>query len=216
MAPYDPAVGQAREDLCRFLAACCYQPGPELAEEQVFASMLAAAERIDADLASRARRLGESYDAAGPEALLVDYTRLFLGPTRVLAQPYGSVWLDSAKSLMEDSTMAVVALYAEGGFEIGEDFRELPDHVAAELEFLYLLLFRENEAHRNADREALAATTLLRKRFLDEHVGSWVGPFTDAVKAGAETAFYRELAGITNRFVQAELGRCRGVPPGKV
>ena len=35
--------GLAREDLCRFLAACYYQPGPEFAEEKVFDSMLAAA-----------------------------------------------------------------------------------------------------------------------------------------------------------------------------
>ena len=105
---------------------------------------------------------------------------------------------------MRDSTMAVLEMYQEGGFEIDEDFRELPDHIAAELEFLYLLIYRENEARRNDDPEALTAMAGLRKRFLDEHLGSWIGPFTAAVKAGAQSGFYRELAELTDRFVKME------------
>ena len=60
--------GAAREDLCRFLAACYYQPGPEFAEEKVFDSMLDAATRIHPDLAVHARRLGEE------EGLFVGYS----------------------------------------------------------------------------------------------------------------------------------------------
>ncbi len=90
----------------------------------------------------------------------------------------------------------------EGGFEIDEDFRELPDHIAAELEFLYLVIYRENEALRNDRPEALTAMAGFRKRFLDEHLGRWVGSFTAAVRAGAESGFYRELAELTDRFVK--------------
>ncbi|MEK7875660.1 MAG: molecular chaperone TorD family protein, partial [Pseudomonadota bacterium] len=149
MPHYDQEQGAARESLCRFLAACYYQPGPEFAEEKVFDSMLDAATRIHPDLAAHARRLGEKFSAAGPESLLLDYTRLFLGPNHIIAKPYGSAWLDGEQTLMQDSTMAVEELYQEGDFEMDEDFRELPDHIAAEMEFLYLLIYRENEARRN-------------------------------------------------------------------
>ena len=77
----------------------------------------------------------------------------------------------------------------------------MPDHIAAELEFLYLLTFRQNQARRSGDQAGLDAATALRTRFLDEHLGRWVGPFTAAVAAGAQSAFYRELAGLTDRFV---------------
>ena len=103
--------------------------------------------------------------------------------------------------------MAVQQLYAEGGFEIGEDFHELPDHVAAELEFLYLLIFRETEARGKGDLDALAAATDLRGRFLAAHLGAWIGPFTAAVRSGAQTAFYRELADLTELFVRLEAAR---------
>lgn len=204
MQDFDQEQGTARENLCRLLAACYYEPGLEFAEEKVFDSMLDAASRIHPDLAMHARRLGEAFSAEGPDSLLVDYARLFLGPNHIVAKPYGSVWLDGEKTLMQESTMAVQDLYREGGFEIDEDFRELPDHIAAELEFLYLLIYRENEAHRNNDREALTAISGLRKRFLDEHLGSWVGPFTAAIRAGAQSGFYRELAELTDRFVRME------------
>jgi TorA maturation chaperone TorD len=98
--------------------------------------------------------------------------------------------------------MAVQALYAEGGFEIDENFRELPDHVAVELEFLYLLIYEENEARRNGDAAALAKILDLRKRFLATHLGRWVGPFTAAVATGAQCNFYRELAGLTDCLVK--------------
>lgn len=201
MENYDLEQGRAREDLCRFLAACFYQPGPEFAEEKLFDSMLAAATRIHPELAAQVRRLGEAFAAEGTEHLLIDYTRLFLGPTHTLARPYGSVWLEGENVVMGESTMAVQALYREGGFDIGAEFREPPDHIASELEFLYLLMFRENEAQREGKPDALEATTALRKRFLDEHLGRWAGPFLAAVKAGAETDFYRQLAELTQRFV---------------
>ncbi|MEK7361271.1 MAG: molecular chaperone TorD family protein [Pseudomonadota bacterium] len=204
MPQYDQEQGTARENLCRFLAACYYQPGPEFAEEKVFDSMLDAAARINPDLAAHARRLGEAFSAEGPDSLLVDYTRLFLGPAHIIAKPYGSVWLDGEKTLMRDSTMAVQALYAEGDFEMDEDFRELPDHIAAELEFLYLLIYRENEAQRNGEPETLKAISGLKKRFLGDHLGLWIGPFTAAVRDGARSVFYRELAELTDRFVKME------------
>jgi TorA maturation chaperone TorD len=203
MPHYDLDKGTARENLCRFLAACYYQPGPEFAEEKVFDSMVDAATRIRPDLAAHARRLGAEFSAEEPENLLLDYTRLFLGPAHIVAKPYGSVWLDGETTLMGNSTMAVQELYHEGGFEIDEEFRELPDHIAAELEFLYLLIYRENAGHRNGSAEALKAVAL-KKRFLDEHLGLWIGPFTAAVKAGARSSFYRELAGLTDRFVEQE------------
>lgn len=204
MPNYGQEKGTAREDLCRYLAACYYQPGPEFAEEKVFDSMLGAASRIHPELADYARRLGEEFAAEQAQDLLLDYTRLFLGPNQIIAKPYGSVWLEGPDKLMGESTVQVLELYREGGFEMDEEFRELPDHIAAELEFLYLLIYRENEAHRNGKPEALEAKAALRKRFLDEHLGRWVGSFTAAVRTGAQCVFYRLLAELTERFVRME------------
>lgn len=101
--------------------------------------------------------------------------------------------------------MAVLDFYEQGGFDVSDDFRELPDHVAAELEFLYLLTFSQNRAQLGHDAAELSAANALHRRFLVEHLGAWISTFTDAVKARAETAFYRELAELTGRFVRMEV-----------
>ncbi|MBK6982904.1 MAG: molecular chaperone TorD family protein [Betaproteobacteria bacterium] len=207
MADDEARSGAARADLCRFLAACYYEPDARFAEERLFESMAEAAGRVDPGLAEAARRLGEAFASDTLDDLLLDYTRLFLGPVDTLAKPYGSVWLGKEKTLMQDSTMDVLALYEEGGFEIAEDFRELPDHVAAELEFLYLLLFRENSARRDAQSQALSENADLKRRFLGGHLGRWAGPFCEAVRGGARSDFYRALADLTDRFIATEARR---------
>jgi TorA maturation chaperone TorD len=194
----------ARADLCRYLAACYYEPGPEFAEERLFDSMVEAASRIDAELAAMAGRLRDAFQAASLQDLLVDYTRLFLGPVQALARPYASVWLSGESQVMQESTLAVQSMYAEGGFEIDEGFQDLPDHVAAELEFLYLLIHRDNEARWSGNADAMGAIGALRRRFLDGHLGRWLGPFLLAVHDGAQSDFYEVQAELTEAFVRRE------------
>jgi putative dimethyl sulfoxide reductase chaperone len=206
MPDFDSDKAAAREDLCRFLAACYYEPGPEFAEERVFDSMLDAARSLDPDLARLAARLGQDFVAHDLETLLVDYTKLFLGPSQPLARPHGSFWLTGETTLWQDSTLAVLHLYEEAGFDLDDEFREVPDHVAVELEFLYLLTFRQNEARRAGLDDVLLNWQQLEAVFLGKHLGAWIYRFAAAVKTGARTAFYRDLAELTERFIRMEAG----------
>lgn len=182
----DAARRLARADLFRFLAACYYEPGPEFAEERLFDSMGTVAARLDPELAQRARRLKAAFQRQPLEELLVDYTRLFLAPGPAAVPPYGRVWMNGETP--------VLSLYSEAGFDVDEGFRDLPDHITAELEFLYLLIYQ-------------GGPESVRKRFVQEELGPWLRRFTQAVQAGAATAFYRELAGLTERMVALEACR---------
>ncbi len=212
MAPTPTEI--AREDLCRFIAACYYEPTAAFAEERMFESMLAAAQQLDPALAATVQRLGEAFAAHDLQTLLIDYTRLFLGPVNPLAQPYASFWLTGEKTLMQDTTVALLDLYAEGGFDIDESFQDLPDHVAAELEFLYLLNHRLHRAPAAATDEAAdqASAARLRQRFVAGHLGNWIGDFALAVQAGADAAFYRELGALTHAFMAIELRDAGSTP----
>lgn len=191
----------ASEDLCRFLSACFYEPTPLFTEERLFESMLQAARQLDAGLAAQVQRLGQAFEADELQTLLVDYTRLFLGPADARARPYGSVWLGGDGLLMQDSTMAVLDLYAEAGFDLDDGFRDVPDHIAVELEFLYVLTFRERLAREAGDAALADVVSGLRRRLLGEHLGRWAGPFTTALRAGADTPFYRALADVVDTWV---------------
>jgi nitrate reductase assembly molybdenum cofactor insertion protein NarJ len=93
------------------------------------------------------------------------------------------------------------------GFDLDPEFKDLPDHVAVELEFLYVLTFNTTQADRDGKVDEAAATEQLRQRFLSEHLGAWIEPFSAAVTANAQTTFYQELAALTRSFVQAEMVR---------
>lgn len=207
LAPDRQRADAARADLCRFVAACYYEPEAVFAEERLFDSMRQAAAVVEPALEAIAARLGPAFAAQPVQELLVDYTRLFLGPVAALARPYASVWLTGENLVMQDDTMGVLRLYDEAGFSVDDDFHELPDHVAVELEFLYLLIFRENEARAAGNDDALARFASLRRRFLDEHLGRWLGPFLLAMHDAAQSEFYETLAELTEAVVRAEATR---------
>lgn len=195
----------ARADLARLLAASYYEPGEEFAEEELFNSLRVAASHIDPELGAVAQRLETAYVEVDRQELLIDYVRLFHGPPKALAQPYASVWLSmTTQTVMEDSTIAVLEFYREAGFDMAEDFRDLPDHVSVELECLYALLFREAQACRDGKPEVQQAATALRRRLLQDHLVRWLPQFADAVIAQTQTPFYRTLAELTRDYIDFE------------
>lgn len=189
-------------DVYRLLSACYYQPEEAFVEEEVFGQLKTALAEVNPQLVIDAAAMDESFRNSDPETLMLDYSRLFLGPLDILAKPYGSVYLDGEKVVMGDSTMQALSLYREGGFDLADDFREVPDHVAAELEFLYLLSFRIGHSEEPDERSRLIA---LKKRFLVEHLGRWIGDLAESIRKGAETEFYRRLAAVTEKFVRQEM-----------
>jgi TorA maturation chaperone TorD len=205
MSDPDAMRAAARADLCRFLAACYYLPGPEFAEERVFDSMRDAAAKASPDLAVTVEALGSAFSSTPLQDLQVDYTALFLSPTGPAAMPYESFWVGGKDPMRrQEATDEVRRFYAEAGFEIDAEFQDLPDHIAAELELLFALIFREARARAAGDPADELAATELRLRFLRSHLGRWVAQFTAALRAEADTDFYRTLAHLTQRFVSAE------------
>lgn len=191
----------AMADVCRLLAACYYEPAAEFSEERLFDSLVEAAGRIDVDLAARASELNSSFQSSTNQELLVDYAHLFLGPVGLLAVPYESAWLAKRGEAVYETTQSLIDLYADGDFEVDPEFRDLPDHLAVELEFLYTLLFRKAAALRGDDGQAMRRMDALRERLIVSHLDRWLPDFQTAVLEGAQGGFYRELADLTVLFV---------------
>ena len=117
---------------------------------------------------------------------------------QALARPYASVWLTGENVVMQDTTMELLRLYEQGGFAIDDNFQELPDHVAVELEFLYLLTHQLDQAQGSGDAEALQALQVLRTAFLDGHLGRWLGGFDRMLRAPLLSPFVgQDLRAVT-------------------
>ena len=141
-----------RGDCYRLLSACFYQPEKDVfLQEGIFENLAALLKEVSPEASAFAAEMGKVFLISGEVDLNVDYARLFVGPNELLAPPYGSVYLDGERRVMGDSTMEVIKMYEEQGLSIDKEFRNLPDHITAELEFMYYLIFREIEALEKSD-----------------------------------------------------------------
>ncbi|WP_461394972.1 TorD/DmsD family molecular chaperone [Deferrisoma sp.] len=177
---------------------------PDLAlftEERVAARLAEALGPVAPGAAAKARRLGEVLEGAEETALRVDYARLFVGPGELLAPPYGSVYLEEGRVVMGPSTQDVIRRYEDEGIAVDPEFQELPDHISAELEFLYVLAFRCRDAAARADEAAVRAYRRKQGEFLRDHLLRWGPEFAGRVEERAGQGFYRELARCLRAFL---------------
>lgn len=193
-----------REDAYRFLASCFYPPSPELFEERCLPALADLLEDLAPDAARHAREAAHAGEQASLESLAVEHARLFIGPFHLVAPPYGSFYLDDAKTVMGESTGRVSAFYGSCGLNLADDFHELPDHIAVELEFLSFLAHKERESDAAGDRGEVDRFTGLQRSFLDRFLLPWLPPFTRSILEGAESSFYRAIARCTETYVTGD------------
>lgn len=200
----DPSCLALREDAYRLLAACFYPPSPELFEERCLPSLADLLEDLAPDAARHARDAAHAFEQASPVSLAVEHARLFIGPFRLVAPPYGSLYLDDAKTVMGESTGKVSAFYGSCGLHLADDFHEMPDHIAVELEFLSFLAHKERESVAAGDRGEASRFAGLQIAFLDRFLLPWLSPFTRSVMEGTESPFYRAIARCTSTYVTGD------------
>jgi len=191
-----------RGDCYRLLSACFYQPQKEaFIQEELFKNLVGLLGQTSLDAAAHAAVMEKAFLKYSEEDLLVAYAKLFVGPNELLAPPYGSVYLDGEKTVMGDSTMEVIKMYEEQGLSMDGEFRNLPDHVTVELEFMYYLIFKEVEALEKSQWDAALDLIKTQEFFLDNFLQRWVNPFCDKIKQGTDNEFYTSLADCVSVFI---------------
>lgn len=193
-----------REDVYRLLAACYYPPSKELIEEGCCATLADLLTSVAPEAAKYAGDATVAFGSSPLDALAVEHARLFIGPFQLVAAPYGSIYLDDVKTVMGDSTAKVAAFYHNCGLQLAEDFHELPDHFAVELEFMSFLAFKQREAEVSGDSNEAARITSLQQEFLGRFLIPWLEPFTSAIINDAEAPFYQAIASCTATFIHAD------------
>ena len=102
---------------------------------------------------------------------------------------------------MGNSTQDVRNRYREAGLDTASTFKDAPDHISAELEFMYYLIFKEIEAFANSDIEAAIDFIQKQKSFLEDHLMAWVPEFANNIMENTENPYYPNLAKATTAFL---------------
>jgi len=191
-----------RADSYRFLSACFCLPQKELfSQEDIFKSLTHVLGGICPEAVAFSSQMEKAFSEAKEEELKVEYARLFVGPYELKAPPYGSIYLDGERKVMGNSTMEVIKLYEEAGLVMDKDFKELPDHIAVELEFMYYLIHKEVEALERSEKDKATALKETRNHFFNRLFSPWVPPFCEKMKESTNNPFYINLADCLSTFI---------------
>lgn len=185
----------------RLLSDCYFLPDPGWSEklENLEFNMANVCEPT----AESVQKMRKEFEACtNLEPLKVDFSKLFVGPYKLFAAPYGSVYLEGERKIMGDSTLDVRNRYREAGLDTEKNFKDAPDHISAELEFMYYLIFKEIEAFANSDPETAIGFIQKQKSFLEDHLMAWVPKFTNSIIKHAQSRFYSNLAETTETFLK--------------
>jgi TorA maturation chaperone TorD len=185
----------------RILSDCFLLPDPGLSEklEDLEFNMTNVCETT-VPLIQNMRK--EIKDSADLEPLKVDFAKLFVGPYELSAAPYGSVYLEGERKMMGNSTLDVRERYRDASLKTAKTFKDAPDHISAELEFMHYLIYKEIEAIANSDIEMAIVFIQKQTSLLEDHLMAWVPQFAACIIEDAETPFYQNLARATEMFLK--------------
>lgn len=195
-------VEQQRGDCFKLLAACFYPPERNLLlEEEVSGNLSRLLGTVCPEAMPHAEGMARTLAKTADVDLAVAHAKLFVGPFELRAPPYGSLYLESQKRLMGDSTMGVLEMYQRAGLVLSSDFRDAPDHIAAELEFMYFLVAKELQALRKGDRNEAFGYLKMQQEFYDKYLYPWIEPFGERIRTASEHEFYTLLADSLSTFI---------------
>lgn len=140
-----------------------------------------------------------------------EHVRLFLGAG--LCALRETAYGDGRRIAGRSYELADIAgFYRAFGWKLSAAHPHLPDHLAAELEFVSVLLVKEAYALVEASDEHLEITRDATKAFLESHLGRWIGALVGAlVEHGAPVA-YVALADLVQDSVGRQCRRFRIAP----
>jgi DMSO reductase family type II enzyme chaperone len=134
-----------------------------------------------------------------------EYTRLFITAyPRVVAPPYSSVYLDKEQFVWGKSTAEAARLYEAAGLGMNRNYHDIPDHIAAELEFVSYLIAEQQKGDEQGS-PSTEQMSALEKRFLTEHLYKWVQAFFNRVAEYSRMTFYGMIAELASMFIEWDI-----------
>ena len=82
--------------------------------------------------------------------------------------------------------------------------KERIDHISIQLEFLYIVSFKEAMAIQEGKIEESEICREVQILFLEEHLGKWAPVFTRRLSLQSKSGIYRKMAALLDKFINAE------------
>lgn len=202
----------ARAALFRTIAAAFTYPNPGHAEmlRRELQRAAAGARRgaLEPGVAAKLRAAHRAWLGAAPAPLAARYLGLFAGsgPVSLHETAYGDGRRVAGRAV---ELADINGFYRAFGLVVSENDPDLPDHLGAELEFVSALLLKEAHAAAQGKHPQARLVRDARRKFLQCHLGRWLGALADSLTEAGAPAPYRATAALLRSLVESECRRLR-------
>ncbi len=138
------------------------------------------------------------------ELLKTEYTYLFIGPAKLPAPPWESVYIGKERLIFQESTLKVRQAYLQYNFLPSRYPHEADDHIALELDFMAHLARLAIEYFEMEEYEKVIRLLKDQKIFLTEHLLMWINEFAADIQKSKLNYFYPAVALLTGRVLEID------------
>lgn len=196
-----------RSNTYKLLASCLYYPEKEFIEDLMDGSILHSLKESNSGFDEGMKNI-EDFVKGYKDAealyteLAAEYVRLFVTSKQAFCQPYESYY--SGSNILMTEAPEVMKAYSKAGLKISSGFKDLPDHIATELEFMHYLCFKQAESLSKKDEKNTEVYSVLQKNFLNEHLVKWTPDLCKCIIKESKIGFYKGVAQILGNFINFE------------
>jgi TorA maturation chaperone TorD len=191
----------ARAGIFNIFTALLCQPEKDLVEnDDIFHTLKSALNIVNPDCSIIVGQMQKAVKQNTVQELLVEYTRLFIGPFKTLVPPYSSLYFGN-ETLMSDQTVWVINCYRKSGLEFNEKIKDVPDHVTVETEFIYFLIHNEIQELYAGNRDKSFSLWENQREFYEKHYKKWVPEFCTKVASETNNEYFKLLSECLNTFI---------------
>lgn len=159
----------------------------------------------DSEAAQELHQVLQSCRLAEPDCIQRmkdEYTRLFIGPERLSAAPWESVYTTKERALFQESTLGARGWYRKYHYLPEKYPRVADDHISLMMHFLSLTC---NKAAFCLERDNLNECLSIltdQKKFETEHLLNWIFLYSDDIQASKTREFYPQFVKAAADFIQ--------------
>ena len=155
--------------------------------------------------------LSKNLSIANLDSLKSEYTYLFIGPNKLPAPPWGSVYIGKEKLLFTKSTLEVRGAYLKYNLIHSNYPHAADDHISTELDFMAYLSkrsitaqtlestgeFTQLLAHTGEYKQLLTD----QQEFLQTHMLTWIKDFSEQIQKSKTNHLYPTMATLLYQFL---------------
>ena len=207
----------ATSHMYRLLSLCFLYPSEEMqqalrdgslaSQMRTISRALPYASKIEKEVEKFIFTLTDDISKVPPSFFRTEYDTLFGQSEELPCPPYETSYNTEQVFSTPRKLADIAGFYRAFGLSTSGTWHDRVDHVAAELEFMHFLTFKEAHAIASGKQSEAQLTMDASLKFLKEHVLEWIGSFAENLRKVSKMPYYMSLGELSRKFIILEGNR---------